>query len=122
MFRIALSPIQRCAMLGYAQISSLGLQSMISRVGLHRRTAFAPLSCLTQSIRAVPTATGDTVLSRFPPPASLFEEFITFIKRTFQPSIRRRKRKHGFLKRLSDRHGKKIIKNRLKKGRKELSL
>ncbi|GMH71400.1 hypothetical protein TrRE_jg2793 [Triparma retinervis] len=95
---------------------------MISRASAYRRTAFAPISCLTQSLRAVPTTVGDTVLSRFPPPTSLLEEFITFIKRTFQPSIRRRKRKHGFLKRLSDRHGRKIIKNRLKKGRKELSL
>lgn len=43
-----------------------------------------------------------------------------FIKRTFQPSIVRRKRKWGFLKRIKSRLGKKIILRRMLKGRKAL--
>ena len=34
---------------------------------------------------------------------ALLGEFVTLIKRTFQPSLLRRKRKHGFLKRLKHR-------------------
>lgn len=43
------------------------------------------------------------------------------VKRTFQPSLVRRKRKHGFLKRLEDRHGRNILKRRRAKNRKRLS-
>lgn len=39
------------------------------------------------------------------------------IKRTFQPSLVRRKRKHGFLKRLRHRHGRKILQRRRAKNR-----
>jgi large subunit ribosomal protein L34 len=46
---------------------------------------------------------------------------IMLIKRTFQPSLRKMKRKHGFLARLNDRHGRKILARRILKGRKRLS-
>ena len=42
---------------------------------------------------------------------------IQAIKRTFQPSLVRRKRKHGFLKRLRHRHGRKILQRRRAKNR-----
>jgi large subunit ribosomal protein L34 len=42
---------------------------------------------------------------------------ILFIKRTFQPSILRRKRKHGFLARAATRHGRDILNRRRSKGR-----
>jgi large subunit ribosomal protein L34 len=42
---------------------------------------------------------------------------ILFIKRTFQPSILRRKRKHGFLARTATRHGRDILNRRRAKGR-----
>jgi large subunit ribosomal protein L34 len=42
-------------------------------------------------------------------------------KRTFQPSTRRAKKKHGFLKRIRTKNGKDILKNRRDKGRKKIS-
>jgi len=44
------------------------------------------------------------------------------MKRTYQPKRIKRKRRHGFLKRMKNSNGKKIIQRRRKKGRKKLSV
>ena len=42
------------------------------------------------------------------------------MKRTYQPKKRQRQKEHGFLKRMKTRAGRKVLKSRRSKGRKEL--
>jgi large subunit ribosomal protein L34 len=44
------------------------------------------------------------------------------VQRTYQPSKRRRQKKCGFRKRMSSRHGRKILSLRRKHGRRRLAL
>jgi large subunit ribosomal protein L34 len=46
---------------------------------------------------------------------------VTSIKRTFQPKKRYRRRVHGFLRRMSTVGGARVIRNRRRKGRSQLT-
>lgn len=106
----------------FARISSLTVlrrmpSPAVTLVSSRSLTMTPPVSFIPAPAAPVSTSIS-TIASSIMSELSLA---LWLLKRTFQPSLLRRKRKHGFLSRLHDRNGRKTLNRRLEKGRRQLS-
>ncbi|KAF9908805.1 hypothetical protein EC991_009508 [Linnemannia zychae] len=88
------------------------------------RTQVMALAAPSPAVAApAPTTSIFSTLTGFRLPSVFGSSQARFVSygREYQPSQRVRKRRHGFLARMKSRGGRKIIHNRLLKGRKYLS-
>ncbi len=60
-------------------------------------------------------------ITRSDPPSEPIERLGRIVKRTFQPNVRRRSKRHGFRSRMSTKAGRRIVNGRRRQGRKKLS-
>lgn len=97
----------------------------ISWLPLPRWTTFSPTNttAVTSSITTTTTTTTSLTSTTPTAPMSVWQDMaIWFMKRTFQPSIVRKKRKQGYLARQSTPGGRRVLQRRRLKGRKRIAM
>uniref|UniRef100_A0A7S2R1F3 Large ribosomal subunit protein bL34m n=1 Tax=Eucampia antarctica TaxID=49252 RepID=A0A7S2R1F3_9STRA len=93
-----------------ASSSSVGWLATVHNNGNpNNNNSFSTLAMTTASYYEQPSSS-----------SSLLSDFLHWIKRTFQPSIIRKRRKHGFLERQRSVGGRRVLKRRMAKGRTRL--
>ncbi|GAB5355529.1 hypothetical protein AAMO2058_000213400 [Amorphochlora amoebiformis] len=88
-------------------------------------TSLAPRDDSFTHITSLPVEVGTIALpdaNATPTDGGILSEFLLLVKRTYQPNVLQRKRKHGYTSRMQTKAGRKIIARRRAKGRWSLSV